>query len=157
MDKYGFRGQSTMRSLKSDGHHQMWTDHQKHQHQISPGSREPNFIAQLQAREENCLKNAERKWKELREEKNVEKRKATDFDLDLNLSLNIVASTRHPADGCQGVEEVEEIDGDLSLSLFSPSKKQKFSMDQNQGFKLGNYKEEPRKNPTRASTLDLTI
>ncbi|KAK9154007.1 hypothetical protein Sjap_001487 [Stephania japonica] len=171
MDKYGFKREQSMiitrsTSLKSDG-----------QNQTPIISRGPanSFMAQLQATEEHCLKSASEGLillKEHREDHtttNVEKRKpgTTEFDLDLSLSLNMLAPKRQQAHhdnyGCKGTSrEVEEIDGDhdlLSLSLFSPSKKKRFLDDSNQGIRVGDYynKEEPRNPTSRASTLGLTI
>ncbi|KAK9127361.1 hypothetical protein Syun_016158 [Stephania yunnanensis] len=133
MDKYGFIREQSMitrsTSLKSDG-----------QHQTQSNSRGPNLKAQLKATEEHCsMKSVSEGLILLKEHRdhqgttNVEKRKLTEFDLDLSLSLNMLAPKKRQethVSGCKGTtsREVEELAGDdhdLSLSLFPPSKKQR--------------------------------
>ncbi|KAK9126723.1 hypothetical protein Scep_015569 [Stephania cephalantha] len=167
MDKYGFMREQSMitrsTSLKSDG-----------QHQTPSNSRGPNLTAQLKATEEHCsMKSVSEGLILLKEHRdhqdttNVEKRKLTEFDLDLSLSLNMLAPKKRQethVNGCKGTtsREVEELAGDdhdLSLSLFPPSKKQRLLDDPNQGIRVCDYYKEAHTkiNPTRASTLDLTI
>ncbi|KAM7263880.1 hypothetical protein ACFE04_001563 [Oxalis oulophora] len=81
---------------------------------------------------------------------NTMKRKASDCSLDLDLSLRITSTK-----GNLEENNIEDVGGDLSLSLFSPS-----TSSSNSSLKRSRIfmeKKPNKENATRASTLDLTI
>ncbi|KAL8206070.1 hypothetical protein R6Q57_009621 [Mikania cordata] len=79
------------------------------------------------------------------------KRKAFDLDLDLNLSLEVNSRNNESSKGLEG-DNAEEEEGNLSLSLYSPS----FSRIRNKLFRENDHCNDHQK-AKRASTLDLTI
>ncbi|KAK9280467.1 hypothetical protein L1049_014159 [Liquidambar formosana] len=93
-------------------------------------------------------------WSIHGEESTTAKRKSPYKDIDLNLSLKMKSRQ-------EGVREIagdEEVDSNLSLSLSSLSKKENDSTDLNMPSKLSRLKGyKNTKNPSLASTLDLTL
>ncbi|XP_010264566.1 PREDICTED: two-component response regulator ARR18-like [Nelumbo nucifera] len=118
---------------------------------INPNPTETNPTTQLwdNGREQmGCLNNSiipEASWNITVEEKNTEKRKASDCNLDLNLSLELTPRR----DKCTRNSEDVEVGSSFSLSLFSSSSSKQFSR-----LKGG---DDSRKLARSASTLDLTI
>ncbi|KAG8647777.1 putative Myb family transcription factor At1g14600 isoform X2 [Manihot esculenta] len=80
------------------------------------------------------------------------KRKATDCNLDLDLSLKLTPAS----DGSRRSLEESEVDSELSLSLYSPSSS-KLSRLKGLGEDDYNNNSNNKEDAKRASTLDLTI
>lgn len=91
---------------------------------------------------------------------NTRKRKAPDDGIDLNLSLSMRNGESKGSRARQHWAEEEEVDSTLSLSLFPPSKREKacaVGSNMTSTFRGMNHEDSKFKNPTLASTLDLTI
>lgn len=138
---------------------------------IGPNPTEHAFVTQLNSRakvQSSCSNNShtlQTTWlgkspERDQKERNNAKRKATDCEVDLNLSLNITPRyEEHRTAWEEKGEEEEEEDRTLSLTLFPPSKKGKSPKDVGKASDLSRLKgeEDSKDHEGTASTLDLTI
>lgn len=140
--------------VRKDSFQTSFHDHESWRGQAGSSLKELNQLTQMQAhvrerREHMSLKSripSDMNTATNLQEWRTVKRKASDCDLDLNLSLKLTPRNDETA---RGLEDNEVDSCNLSLSLYSPSSS-KLS-------RLKEGRDDSMERATRASTLDLTI